>query len=184
MVHKITNKPWKVEESVLGYEGKSLWSISKYYQVRHVENLRYTMKIFLVSGKVRQNCPCRNHKGVRWVEVHIHLFLTIALYGKRVRSFKPWSLYRRWWRPWYPMNKRLGGPKSRYGLLEAKIFFPPCNQITITRFASPYNATAAAVCAIIHQYWTRWLRYKPVIRLTIERRFTGHRIDYKIKCFC
>jgi hypothetical protein len=31
-------------------------------------------------------------------------------------------------------------------------FSPVCNQITIPRFANLYRATAAAVCAIIHQY--------------------------------
>ena len=46
------------------------------------QSLRYTLQIFVASGKVRHICHCANHKGIRLVEIKIHSFLTMALYGR------------------------------------------------------------------------------------------------------
>jgi len=60
-------------------------------------------------------------------EVKPHAFLTSALDKRRVNTFTPRPLYPGGRNPWYPLDRRLGGPQSRSGRGEAEKNFPsPC----------------------------------------------------------
>jgi hypothetical protein len=47
------------------------------------------------------------------VEVLLHSFFVFATRWKWVVSFTPWPLYPQGKSPWYPLDKRMGGPQSR-----------------------------------------------------------------------
>jgi hypothetical protein len=49
------------------------------------------------------------------VEVLLHAFLSLGTSWKRVVSFTLRSLYPQEKNLWYPLNRRLRGPQSRYG---------------------------------------------------------------------
>jgi hypothetical protein len=49
------------------------------------------------------------------VEVELHSFFDLGTGWRWVVSFTPRPLYLQGKRPWYPLDRRLGGPQSRSG---------------------------------------------------------------------
>jgi hypothetical protein len=49
------------------------------------------------------------------VEVLAPRILNLGTRWKWVVSFTPWPLYLQWKRPWYPLDRRLGGSQIRSG---------------------------------------------------------------------
>jgi hypothetical protein len=60
-------------------------------------------------------CLAKHHAmKMYWgVEVKLNAFLTSALDGGWVVSYTPRPLYPQGKSPWYPLDRRLGGPQSR-----------------------------------------------------------------------
>jgi hypothetical protein len=105
--------------------------------------------------------------------------LDIALDGgKWSVSFTPRTLYPQGKNPWYPLDRRLGGPQSRSGrggeknsqplpALEPPIFQPVAQRYTteLSRLLVYYQILTFAVCKVtcllinhIRVYETMWLR--------------------------
>jgi hypothetical protein len=64
------------------------------------------------KGKDVSTTPCRR---IGWVEVQLHAFFDLGIRWKRVVSFTPRPLYHQGKSPWYPLDRRLGGARSRSG---------------------------------------------------------------------
>jgi hypothetical protein len=60
------------------------------------------------------------------MDAQIHIFLTLALFGVVV-SFTLRPLYPRGNSPWYPLDRRLGGPRTSLDDVERRKIVPTGN---------------------------------------------------------
>jgi hypothetical protein len=97
------------------------------------------------------------------VEVQIHAFLTLALDGGEGSASRPDP---QWKRPWYPLDRRLGGPQSRSG----------CDGERKNSQHLP-GLEPPIIQPVVQRYTTEltWLRMSNVWRRTVEENIWAWR---------
>jgi hypothetical protein len=80
---------------------------------------------FLCKGKVKLSLCTKPWRRFGGVEVWLHAFFDLGTRWRWVVSFTPRPLYPQGKSPRYPLDRKLGGPQSRYGHgVEEKNFQP------------------------------------------------------------
>jgi hypothetical protein len=106
--------------------------------------------------------------GSGYIDSH---FLDFVTRWRLVVSFTPQLLYPQWKSPWYPLDRRLGGPQSQSGRCgEEKILDPTGTQTPTPRLSSPV-ASRCTVYATSDPEWSK-LICKYTIMVSKERRKT------------
>jgi hypothetical protein len=88
------------------------WLKALVVENRRVHDHYKKVKLSLCFFFKLSTAPWRRFGGV---EVYLHGFFDLGTRWRWVISFTPRPLYLQWKSPWYSLDRRLGGPQSRFG---------------------------------------------------------------------
>jgi hypothetical protein len=134
--------------------------------------------------------------------VKLHAFFDLGTRWKWVVSFMPWLLYPQRQSPWYPLDRRLGGPQSWSGYgVEEKNTQPPlgfeswssdhptCSQslyqLNFPVSSHPENTNFSLKCIKL-AHCNRWQKYRIVHGISVLIKWCSHvclKVHISVKWF-